>query len=270
MNEPWKTRYDEPRGEAVREQPLSHEWLPHALLVGFLASLIMLFGFVIAYGLAALLAVVLPVDQPGVALLRDWLYALTHNPVIDLGRDNFYLALAAYLVGGLFWAVLYAGVVAPRLPGPHWQRGLWFSLLPAVVSLVVVLPLLGGGLLGFDLGAGPLPLLGNLLLHAIYGIALGVLYGPAGYLSAEDWRPTTAEERRVLVSAERVAAIGALVGGLLGVATGLLLLAVGLGAIVLPQAPVAGILLVTIGSGIALGALAGSLAGLRPKTERPG
>jgi hypothetical protein len=48
------------------------------------------------------------------------------------------------------------------------------------VSLVVVLPILGGGMFGLSLGAGPLPIIGNVLLHLAYGAVLGVIFGPFG------------------------------------------------------------------------------------------
>ena len=54
-----------------------------------------------------------------------------------------------------------------------------FALLPWLVSLVIFMPLLGGGILGLSLGAGPLPIVGNLVLHALYGAVLGVVWGSA-------------------------------------------------------------------------------------------
>ena len=261
MPDSWNGSIGETRRDAARGELLTAGWVAHAVVAGFLASAIMLLGFVIAYGLAALLAGIPLSTNPVAGIVQGWLYALTHNAVTDLGRNYLYLAVAAYLVGGLLWAVVYARFAATRLAGPHWRRGLEFSLVPAAISLVVVLPLLGGGLFGLQLGAGPLPLIGNLLLHALYGIALGVLYGPTGYLSAEDWSPTTVEDRRMLAGAERVAVGGALVGGLLGIGAGLLLLLVGLRGMAVPDVPPAAILLLTVAGGTVLGALAGSLIG---------
>jgi hypothetical protein len=270
MHDFWNDSLGEARRGTVRGERLAAGWVAHAAVAGFLASAIMLLGFVIAYGLAALLASI-PLSHNAIAgVVQGWLYALTHNAVTDLGRDHLYLAVAVYLVGGLLWAIVYARFAATRLAGPHWRRGLVFSLVPAATSLVVVLPLLGGGLFAFQLGAGPLPLIGNLLLHALYGLALGVLYGPTGYLSAEDWSPTTAEERQMLAGAERVAVGGALVGGLLGIAAGLLVLLVGLRGMALPDLPAAAVLLLTVAGGTALGALAGSLIGPADSDEPAG
>ena len=48
--------------------------------------------------------------------------------------------------------------------------------------MIIFLPLAGGGLLGLGLGAGPLPILGNLLVHLVYGVTLGFLYPAFRYL----------------------------------------------------------------------------------------
>jgi membrane protein DedA with SNARE-associated domain len=76
----------------------------------------------------------------------------------------------------VLWAVLYARAGASRLPGGAGTRGLLFSALPLAVSLLVVLPLLGAGPLGLGLGAGLLPLGGELLRNALFGVGLGASY----------------------------------------------------------------------------------------------
>ena len=76
----------------------------------------------------------------------------------------------------VLWAVLYARAGASRLPGGPGTRGLLFAALPLAVSLLVVLPLLGAGPLGLGLGAGLLPLAGELLRNALFGVGLGASY----------------------------------------------------------------------------------------------
>jgi membrane protein DedA with SNARE-associated domain len=73
----------------------------------------------------------------------------------------------------VLWAVLYTRAGAGRLPGGPGTRGLLFSALPLAVSLLVVLPLLGAGPLGLGLGAGLLPLAGELFRNALFGVGLG-------------------------------------------------------------------------------------------------
>ena len=117
------------------------------------------------------------------------------------------------MAGGLLWALIYT-LVEPHLSGRAWKRGVTFAMLPALVSLVVVLPLLGGGLVGLSFGAGPLPIIGNILLHVVYGAILGIVYGPFGDLDASTLqRPETRDGGQAGPSYEPIAA-GALIGGL--------------------------------------------------------
>jgi hypothetical protein len=238
-------------------------WFARAAMSGFVAAFVMLAGFASAYGGALLLDRVLSSDGYGVATLGGWVHALTHNSVLDLGQANLYIAVATYFGGGLLWALVYGRFVEPRLSGVAWSRGLRFGLAPAVVSLVVAMPLLGGSILGLGLGAGPLPALGTLLLHALYGATLGLIYGPYGDVSADTLQPDTIANHRLLAHAERTAAGAGLAGGLLGVATGLgVVLATGpnlTGGLGVPPAAFA---LATGLAGIAVGALVGSLVGL--------
>jgi hypothetical protein len=229
----------------------------------------MLFAFGFAYGLALLVASMPLVAGYGVGQLQSWLYALTHNPVIDVGRNYLYAAIAVYFAGGLLWALLYARLAPARLRGPDWWRGLQFSVLPALVSLVVVLPLLGAGLLGLRLGAGPLPLVGNLLLHALYGAVLGLIYGSFGDLSAEDFHPAEAADAEAMGRAERTAAKGILAGLVLGAAAGLLALTLDRGEMgtLLGMPPIA-VLVAAVVGGATIGLFVGSFLGLPgPRTD---
>jgi hypothetical protein len=87
-----------------------------------------------------------------------------------------------------------------------------FALVPWLLSLVVILPLLGGGLLGLALGAGLLPALGNLIAHLVYGGTLGWAYERGrAELRDEDEASALAN-----LGAERGMAVGAIGGALLG------------------------------------------------------
>src|SRR5262249_37338137 len=154
--------------------------LPRSIISGFIATVMMLFAYMIAYGLAVLLSGVQLVNRPGSSTFAGWFHNLVNNPVVDLAKTNLYAALAVYLAGGLIWAAIYAYFVEPRLSGPSWVQGVVFSIIPFLVSIFVLLPLLRGGVLGLGLGAGPLPIIGNALLHIVYGATLGLVYGPYG------------------------------------------------------------------------------------------
>jgi hypothetical protein len=249
------------------------DWLSPALLSGFIASAAMLFAFAVAYGAASLQASVALADRPYAATLRQWLHGLTRNVLVDLAGPNLYAATGVFFVGGLVWAVVYAAVFHPRLRGSGWQRGLLFSLVPGLFSLVVFLPLVGGGPLGLGLGAGPFPLVGTLLLHAVYGLVLAAMYGPfgdrpvdgrRGALAGDDvWGMPSAE-----AGAAKGLAGGMALGGLLGLA-GLVAAPAGDIASLLGvhplSFPIAGVLLGG-GFGLFLGSLWG-LPGGEPPVE---
>jgi uncharacterized membrane protein YdjX (TVP38/TMEM64 family) len=83
--------------------------------------------------------------------------------------------IALYVVLQMLWAIVYAHVER-WLPEPDWLGGLVFALLPLAFSLLVVLPALGAGIAGWGIGAGPIPLLGEVVRYAIYGWALSTSY----------------------------------------------------------------------------------------------
>ena len=93
------------------------------------------------------------------------------RPTIELWA----LAIAGYVALHLGWALLYAHV-ARWLPGPDWLGGLLFALLPLAFAALVLLPALGAGPLGLHLGAGLLPLAGEVLRNAAYGVSLATGY----------------------------------------------------------------------------------------------
>jgi hypothetical protein len=230
--------------------------LARGLLAGFVASIAMVMAFGIAF-VAALLLARLPLG-----VLADWLHGLTSNALIDSARPNLYAATGIFLAGGLMWAVLYGTLAEPRLHGPPWQRGVQFALIPWVFSLAVFLPLVGGGILGWGLGAGPLPIVGNLILHVVYGATLGAVFAPAS--DAIPDRPShrpDGDDVWAGPSAELGAARGLLVGLALGIVVGgLATLAPELTGAVRGLSPF-GLLLATSLLGAGFGAFVGSLNG---------
>ena len=83
--------------------------------------------------------------------------------------------ITLYVTLQLLWAVVYAHVER-WLPEPAWLGGLLFALLPLAVSLYIVLPALGAGVAGMQLGLGFIPLLGEGLRHLVYGWSLSTSY----------------------------------------------------------------------------------------------
>lgn len=238
--------------------------LARAITAGFVASTAMFLAFIVAYLLASLLATVeLQEYKRGAVAIRQWFYALTNNPLIDLARPNPYVAVLIHFIIGIIFAVIYAYFFEPRLPGPSWQRGILFSFVPWFLSLVVFLPLVGGGFFGLGIGAGPLPIIGNLIVHVVYGATLGTLYGPAGRVVEGDEAPTELESK-VISRSDAAAAQGIVVGLGVGLIVGGA--AVLLGRVIGQQVFLGDNLLAALAvaalTGAALGGLVGSFIGL--------
>ena len=182
------------------------DWLRAGVLAGFLATFAMTTVLVGAYWLAAALG------DPNGNTLQQWCWALVHNPVAERTVDGVVLAIGANLAMGLLLALVYARFVEPLWHGPDWWEGVRFSLILWILSLIIFLPLMGGGFFGISTGAGPLPILGNLILHLVYGAVLGTSYAEA----TEDWLDDTEVDHLNAASAERGAAGGVLVGAVVG------------------------------------------------------
>jgi hypothetical protein len=111
---------------------------------------------------------------PQVDLIRD----LRHVIQILMGlRTPFLLAwlihliLGSYVFGGVF------AIVFDYLSGSPAMRGVYFGLAIWVLLMLTAFPLLGHGFFGFGRGLGPTPAATTLLLHLMYGLAVGIAFG---------------------------------------------------------------------------------------------
>lgn len=74
---------------------------------------------------------------------------------------------------GIMLALIYAWICVDRLPGPPTARGAIYGALVFLVAQSVFMPLVGAGFFA----RGDLELLiGSLLGHIVYGIAVGWIY----------------------------------------------------------------------------------------------
>src|SRR4051794_39275756 len=249
------TRYASTTNPPVATTQRRADWLPDSLLSGFVATIVMSAGLEVAFGLSRSLG-----NETG-NFFEKWLWALTHNPVIDSTQNRIAIAIGLNLLMGLVFAVAYGYFFEPRLSGPGWRKGMIFSLIPWVLSVVAFLPIMGGGFLGKDIGAGPLPVVGNLILHLIYGATLGWMYT----IDIDDWLDGSDADHDYAEAAERGAIggviVGLLAGGVIGWAASTRLEDLGSHAT---------ITLVSALVGSAMCALLGSFYGMeRVKDERP-
>ncbi len=212
------------RVTSPRLAPRRRTWLADALIAGFvatgLATVVLILGFIVAAAGGV---------ERGGDFFRLWLWQLAHNEVVSFTRATPAVAIVLHVVVGLVFALGYA------YWGERWNarvfgltglaNGLAFGLIAYVVSLLALLPAAGVNMLSFALSAGPLPVIGNLVLNLIYGGVLGMLYDA----SAE--RPAVAEdagyveplEGQAVAHSEAVGAAGIVVGVVLGAIFGLAL-----------------------------------------------
>jgi hypothetical protein len=189
------------------------DWLGDSIVTGFVATFAMTVVLAAAYGLARAIG-----DENGTRIER-WFWALAHNPVIDSTQNAIYLAIGVNLLMGLLWAIVYGYDAEPRLNGPGWRKGMLFSLGPWLLSIFAFFPIMDGGILGTKIDAGPLPVLGNLILHLVYGAVLGSLYA----VDLEAWLDGSESDRINAEAQQRGAAAGTLVGLVVGLIAGWLI-----------------------------------------------
>ncbi len=204
---------DRPHLERTRDEVRDDAWLQDGIIAGFVATFAMTIVLAAAYLLARAIG-----DEEGPTILR-WFWNLAHNPITERPENAPFIAIGLNLLVGLVLAVIYARVFEPMLGGPGWRKGMIFALIPWLISIVAFLPIMGGGFLGMDIEAGPLPILGNLILHIVYGAVLGGIYG----LRLEQGLDDTPAERANAIRSERGAAIGVAMGVAIGAVAGWLL-----------------------------------------------
>lgn len=230
------------------------EWWRNGLVSGFVATVGMTVVLAASYLLVRALG-----DATGSTIDR-WFAALGDNPVTRQTADAAIVAIGVNLLVGWGLALVYARWVEPALGGPGWRKGVVFSLLPFLLSLIVFLPFFGGGPFGVGLGAGPLPIVGNLVLHLVYGAVLGSVYA----LMLEDGVDGTDADWGVSRGVGRAAGNGVGIGIVAGAIVGLL----GRAALA-PSADIAEVVVLAAVAGGAVGVTIGALIGLAPTSQRP-
>jgi len=81
------------------------------------------------------------------------------------------------VIGTIFWGIGFA-IVSPYLPGPYWLRGVIFATGAWLLMMIAMMPMAGAGLFGWHLGMMT-PVV-TLVLHLVFGVVLGGVYGLLG------------------------------------------------------------------------------------------
>ncbi len=86
------------------------------------------------------------------------------------------VGMGSHLANSVLLTLVFGCAVAPNLPVPRVVAGfLWGEFLAVTLAGLLAAPLTGQGLLGLRHG-GPRLLVTNLVLHAVWGVAIGVVY----------------------------------------------------------------------------------------------
>lgn len=79
-----------------------------------------------------------------------------------------------FFIGTIMWGGAFA-LLAAYLPGPYWLRGIIFATGAWLMMMVIVMPMAGAGLFGLELGM--MAPVATLMLHWVFGVVLGGVYG---------------------------------------------------------------------------------------------
>jgi hypothetical protein len=167
---------------------------------GALAGLVATIGSTLLFNVVINLAGGLAFNAPG-TLVEQTAARLAFALARDVQPLLLFVAAPAFLAVGVLWGALYGYVGESRLPAdwPDWRKGLVYASVPLLISVLLVMPSLGLGVLGVG-ATGPVALSGELIRHAAYGVLLGLLYPIFRARRPVRVRPHTAAE----MPAERV------------------------------------------------------------------
>lgn len=133
----------------------------------------MLRGF--AAGFAATLVL------SGFMLLKSAVGVMPHLNVITMlnhlsGTQVVWMGwLLHFLIGTILWGGLYS-MLDTHFPGErYWATGLIFAFLAWLLMMTIIMPAAGAGMFALHLGIGGL--ITTFILHMIYGLTLGTVYG---------------------------------------------------------------------------------------------
>jgi hypothetical protein len=108
--------------------------------------------------------------------------------IADFGRryitsdrpSAWYFGLASHLANSVILVLVWATLIEPNLPWPRPLSGLlWGEVLALTLAGALVAPMSGLGFLGWRTGGARFAVT-NVLLHAVWGVAIGLVYVPAG------------------------------------------------------------------------------------------
>jgi len=82
----------------------------------------------------------------------------------------------AHFVIGAVYGLIFAGVFGTVDMGGAVLRGIGLGIVGWLVMMIVLMPMVGGGLFGLSMPSGMMVPVATLILHVIFGVVFGVTY----------------------------------------------------------------------------------------------
>lgn len=207
--------------ETLQNRPMVR--LSSALIASFLASGVLILTYLVLVGIAfAYTALDKSAGANQVMRIEGWFTNLNSLSITNFKDSGFHQVAASYLGLGIICGILSPFFFESTFRGNYAIKGAIFSAAPFAISSLLIMPADGGGLFGIDYGAGPLPVIGNLVAWLTYGLVLGTVYGPFGsrLVTMPD---INGRDSTVLTVRDGPTAFGMLIGAGAGFLGGLLL-----------------------------------------------
>lgn len=83
--------------------------------------------------------------------------------------------IAHFAIGTILWGILFALLIDPLPGGNRIGKGVVFSIGAWLLMMIIVMPMAGAGLFAMSIGVGAA--IATLVLHVIFGVVLGAVYG---------------------------------------------------------------------------------------------
>jgi hypothetical protein len=82
-----------------------------------------------------------------------------------------------FLNGTVIFPLVYVYLLYRFLPGAPWQKGLLWGVILWLGVEIVMMPMMGGGIFGTQMGGGMKAVMAALVGHLVYGAVFGAIAG---------------------------------------------------------------------------------------------
>jgi len=138
-----------------------------AILAGFIATLVM----------TVIMRIASMIGLPKMDVASMLGSMLTQTVPEPMSGPRFLGLVLHFLQGSVVFPLLFAYLFYKILPGPSWFKGIIWALILWFVLQVVIMPKMGAGFFSSHVPQTMMRLIGSLIVHVIYGIILGGIYG---------------------------------------------------------------------------------------------